>query len=264
MKSRSYRITLRIIFYFYLALVLALILVVPTFGQDGKVLFSDDFESYETGSVPSSPWTKSGEGKVAVDSTKSFSGKKSVHFISGEAYLNRAILTFASKDVFPLKKNRYYGRMKMYVEEASPDGVHWTMVESSGKVPGKDLVAEVRYGGQHNKRLMANYETVGASTDCWQHSSVKIPEKRWFRIDWMFDGQGRIMKLWIDGKQVDEITVKGRGEGCLGNDLNGEWIFPIFENVQIGWVDYQPNGGDRSVWIDDFAISETPFRKTED
>lgn len=261
MKSHSHLTSLRIIFYFNVALLLSLIIAGQALGQNTKVLFSDDFESYEAGSVPSAPWTKSGDGKVTVDSTRSFSGRQSVHFISGEAYPNRAILTFASKDVFPLKENRYYGRMEMYVEEASPDGVHWTMVESSGKVPGKDFVAEVRYGGQHNKRLMANYETVGAGTDCWQHSSVRIPEKRWFRIDWMFDGQGRIMKLWIDGKPIDEITVKGRGEGCLGNDLNGEWIFPVFENVQIGWVDYQPNGGERSVWIDDFAISEKPFKK---
>jgi hypothetical protein len=246
-----------------LTLVLILFSVAGTMGQDKKVLFSDDFESYSVGAVPLPPWSRSGDGKVFVDSSRSFSGEKSVHFVSGEAYRNRAILTFASDYVFPLKENRYYGKMEMYVEEASPDGVHWTMVESSGRIPGKEIAAEVRYGGQHNKRLMANYETVGAATDCWQHSSLKIPEGRWFRIDWFFDGQGNIMKLWIDGRPVNEITVKGRGEGCLGNDLNGEWIFPVFENVQIGWVDYQPNGGERNVWIDDFAISEKPMEMSD-
>jgi hypothetical protein len=151
--------------------------------------------------------------------------------------------------------------MFMFVEEASPDGVHWTMLESSGKIPGKDIVAEVRYGGQHGKRLMANYETVGTRTDCWQHASVKIPERKWFKINWFFDGTRNTMRIWIDDKPVNEITVKGRGEGCLGNDLNDEWIFPVFENVQIGWVDYQLKGGTRDVWIDDFAISSKPLRK---
>jgi hypothetical protein len=244
-----------------LVLLFCVLTAASAFAQDARYLFSDDFESYAIGSPPGLPWIKSGDGKVIVDSKRSFSGKKSVHFVSGETYRNRAILTFASSEVFPLKKNRYYGQMEMYVEEASPDGVHWTMLESSGKVPGKDVVASIRYGGQHDKRLMANYDTVGAKSDCWQHSSVKIPEGRWFRINWFFDGPRNIMKLWIDDKQITEITVKGRGQGCLENDLNGEWLFPIFEDVQIGWVDYQPNGGERNVWIDDFAISETPFGK---
>lgn len=238
---------------------LALVSASRLFGQDDNILFSDDFESYEAESVPSSPWLKSGGGRAFVDQAKSFRGKKSVHFVSGEGYSNRSILTFASDDIFPLDGNLYFGRMQMYIEEASPDGVHWTMVASSGKIPGRDVEAEIRYGGQHNKRLMANFETSGASTDCWQHSSVKIPERRWFRIDWMFDGKGNVMKLWIDGKPIDEITVRGRGEGCIGQDLNGEWLFPVIENVQIGWVDYQSGGGERNVWIDDFAISEKPF-----
>jgi len=263
-KPRSDQELLRIILYFIFSLSLALIPVGRAFGQDPKVLFSDDFESYSVGSTPSAPWAKSGAGSVTVDSKRSFSGKKSVHFVSGEAYANRAILTFAAPGVFPLKKNRYYGRMSMYVEEASPDGVHWTMLQSSGKVPGEDFVAEIRYGGQHRQQLMANYETIGAKSDCWQHSSVRIPEKRWFRINWFFDGHKDLMKIWIDGKMIDEITVKGRGEGCLGDDLMGTWQFPVFENVSIGWVDYQPNGGERNVWIDDFAISAEPFEKTGD
>ena len=219
------------------------------------ILFADDFETYALGSEPLGPWRKSGEGTASVDDQRSVSGKKSIHIRSGEGYKNRSILTFASPNVFPLKRNRYYGRMFMYVDDASPDGVHWTMLESSGKIPGKEVTAEVRYGGQHSKRLMANYETVGARTDCWQHSSLKIPEKRWFKVNWFFDGRRNLMRIWIDGKPVDEIGVKQRGEGCLGNDLNGEWIFPVFQNVQIGWVDYQLGGGTRDVWIDDLAIS---------
>ncbi len=225
-----------------------------------SLLFYDDFEAYPEGSVPALPWEKSGNGKAVIDSSKSVSGKHSVHFISGEGYKNRSILTFSGKDVFPLKKKRYYGQMQMYVDSASPDGVHWTMIESSGKVPGKDFRAEIRYGGQHSKRLMANYETNGVKSDCWQHSSVTIPEKRWFRVNWFFDGRRNEMKIWIDGVLINEITVRGRGQGCLDNDLNGEWIFPVFEDVQIGWVDYQLNGGERNVWIDDFAISSKPFK----
>ncbi|MEO5859791.1 MAG: hypothetical protein ABIR33_12670 [Pyrinomonadaceae bacterium] len=236
------------------------VLVLLTFGCD-RELFTDDFESYSVGSMPAAPWQKTGEGTAIVDDSRSVSGRKSVHFRSGEGYKDRSILSFSSPRVFPLKKNRYYGRMVMFVESASPDGVHWTMLESSGKVPGKGISAEIRYGGQHSEQLMANYETWGAKTDCWQHSTVKIPEQRWFSVSWMLDGGGNEMKIWIDNNLIDEITVKGRGQGCLGNDLNGDWLFPVFENVQIGWVDYQMNGGERNIWIDDFAISSRPIKR---
>ena len=239
---------------------LVTLLVLLIVGCD-KELFSDDFESYPLGSVPSSPWTKVGGGTAIVDGSRSSSGRQSIHFRSGEGYKNRSILTFSSPSIFPLKMNRYFGRMSMYVESASPDGVHWTMLESSGKVPGKSVTAEVRYGGQHSKQLMANYETTGAKTDCWQHSTLKIPEQRWFTVQWIFDGRRNEMKIWVDNQLISEITVKGRGQGCLGNDLNGDWIFPVFENVQIGWVDYQLNGGERSIWIDDFIITSRPIRK---
>lgn len=238
-----------------------LIIILTAFcACDAKksILFSDDFESYAEGEVPAAPWVKSGGGKVFVDASKSRSGKKSVHFISGEQYKNRAFIGLFDKAIFPLKKNRYYGQMFMWVDEASPDGVHWTMLQSSGKVTGKNFSAEIRYGGQHRKRLMANYETNGVKSDCWQHSTVQIPEKRWFKIAWFFDGKNNLMKFWLDGKPLDEIAVKDKGEGCVSNDLEGKWLFPVFENIQIGWVDYQPNGGERNVWIDDFQISSKP------
>ncbi len=226
-----------------------------------KLLFFDDFEKYADGQIPASPWKKSGDGQIFVDSSKSVSGKKSVHFISGETYKNRAFLGIFEKSIFPLRQNRYYGQMQMWVESASPDGVHWTMLQSSGKVAVKNFSAEIRYGGQHQQRLMANYETNGVKSDCWQHSSVKIPEKKWFKINWFFDGKNNLMKIWIDDVLINEITVKDRGQGCVSNDLSGNWIFPVFENVQIGWVDYQPKGGVRNVWIDDFQISANPLKK---
>lgn len=223
-------------------------------GCDEKTLFFDDFENYSTGEFTSKVWEKSGNGKVFVDDSKSVSGKKSLHFITDETYKNRAFISFSDKNIFPLKKNKYYGEMQMFVEEASPDGVHWTMLQSSGRVPKKNFIAEIRYGGQHNKKLMANYETNGIKSDCWQHSDLKIPEKKWFKVGWFFDGNKNLMKLWINDVLVKDLIVKDRGEGCVSNELKGNWIFPIFENIEIGWVDYQSGGGKRNVWIDDFKL----------
>lgn len=220
-----------------------------------SLLFTDDFESYNEGEVPASPWVKSGGGKVFVDAEKSHSGRNSVHFVSSEQYKNRAFIGLFDKSIFPLKKNRYYVSMFMWIDEALTNGVHWTILQSSGKVADKNFSSEIRYGGQHQKRLMANYETNGVKSDYWQHSSFQIPEKRWFKVAWFFDGGNNSMKFWLDDNPLDKIAVKDKDEGCVSNDLSGEWLFPVFENVQIGWVDYQPHGGERNLWIDDFRIS---------
>ena len=217
-----------------------------------NILFEDDFESYAMGSVPDSPWIKTGLGSVLVDNLRSVSGNQSVHFISGESYKNHAFLKLES--IFPVEKNQYYGSMQMYVEEASPDGVHWTMLQSSGAVNGEEYRSEVRYGGQHDKQLMANYETMGVASDCWQHSSVKIPEKEWFQVQWFFDGESDTMKFWLNGQLLEEISLSKKGQGCGAHETNDLWRFPVFENLVIGWVDYQTGGGQRKLWIDDVVV----------
>jgi len=233
-------------------LIIILILFGSSYAQD-NVLFKDDFEGYIAGDVPNKPWKKSGEGIVVIDTLKSFSGNKSVHFISGEGYKNRAFIGL--NHIFPVVKNRYFGSMKMYVEEASPDGIHWTMLQSSGRVRGQNFSAEVRYGGQHQQQLMANYDTQGAKSDCWKHSQVKIPEKKWFTLKWLFDGDHNTMKLWLDDVVIDAITVIDHGEGCVSDEIHNKWVFPVFENVLVGWVDYQTGGGVRKLWIDDVVIT---------
>jgi len=221
--------------------------------ETSHVLYQDSFEKYTIGETPNEPWEKTGKGVAIIDDTKSFSGSKSVHFVTGEGYQNRAFLGI--DHIFPLKNNAYYGSLKMYVEEASPDGVHWTMIQSSGKVADELYSSEIRYGGQHNKKLMANYETQGVKSDCWKHSQEKIPEGKWFTLQWYFNGNEDTMQLWLDDVLIESITVVDSGEGCVANGTNGQWKFPIMENVLLGWVDYQTGGGTRNIWIDDVIIS---------
>ena len=221
--------------------------------ERSNILYEDNFEKYTLGKTPEKPWKKTGKGVAVIDTKKSFSGSKSVHFITGEGYKNRAFLGI--DHIFPLVDNAYYGSLKMYVQEASPDGVHWTMIQSSGKVKDEDYFSEIRYGGQHQKKLMANYETKGVKSDCWQHSSVKIPEEKWFTLQWYFNGNEDRMQLWLDGISIGAITVIGKGEGCVDNGTNGQWKFPVIENVLLGWADYQTSGGIRHIWIDDVVIS---------
>jgi len=226
-------------------------------SEKSTVLFQDNFELGALGETPSNPWVVSGNGAVLIDDANFFSGNQSAYFKSGEGFANRAFLSLSK--IFPIPNNTYYGSMQMYVSKGSPNGVHWTMIQSSGTV-GNHYKAAVRYGGQHHQQLMANYDTKGVASDCWQHSRVKIPEKRWFKVQWYFNGPENTMQLWIDNQEIDQLKVTGFGEGCVHNDTQNKWIFPVFEKLDIGWVDYQKNGGTRHVWIDDVVIS-TAFIK---
>ncbi|WP_299883514.1 hypothetical protein [uncultured Lacinutrix sp.] len=216
---------------------------------DSKELFHDDFESKDL----KKDWKTSGNGIISIDTTKAFSGKQSIKFVSGEGYKNHAFINL--KSLFPLAENRFRGSLKMYIENASPDGIHWTMIQASGKVKGEDYSAEVRYGGQHQKQLMANYDTKGVKSDCWQHSDVKIPEGEWFTINFLFDTNTNEMQCAINGKKIDKLAVTNQGEGCVENDLNNLWVFPIFDTLSFGWADYQTGGGQRTLWIDDIIIT---------
>ena len=217
-------------------------------------LICDDFEKY-TGK-PSTPWTVSiNNGTVAIDTTKFRSGKQSVKFsTTGANNYQRAFIGLEGAP-FPVANNAFYGRMMIYATSAANDGVHWTMIQAEGPVAAQGVTnAQVRYGGQQMKSLMANYDTTGKKSDCWQHSSTKMPEGQWACMQWYFDGKTNTQKFWLNGKAIDDLTVVGQGSGCLTDDLGGKWYFPQdFSKAYVGWESYQKDDA-REVWIDDVAI----------
>lgn len=219
--------------------------------KDGDLVFHDTFDYYEVGTTPLGPWTSEGEGTIKVDTTKSYSGKQSIYFESGEGFSQRAFLSLTDTPLFPFIYNRITGSYYLWLDEASPDGIHWTMVQASGQVRDQNYTSEIRYGGQHEQQLMANYDTKGKKSDCWQHASSRLPEKQWVKIGWQFDGMNQTMKFWLNDTLIEELTVTKQGQGCVSHELGNQWIFPVFEKLMIGWVDYQSGGGSRRFWIDD-------------
>ncbi|HET9955876.1 MAG TPA: hypothetical protein VFQ61_15305 [Polyangiaceae bacterium] len=220
-------------------------------------LICDDFEAYTD--RPAGPWKLStNNGTVAIDTTRHASGSKSVKFsTTGANSYQRAYIGIEGTP-FPLSGNAFYGRMLIYVTQAANDGVHWTMIQADGPVAAQGVTnAQVRYGGQHMQRLMANYDSAGKKSDCWKHSQTKMPEGKWACMQWYFDGASNTQKFWLDGAAIDDLTVTGTGEGCLNHDLNDTWYFPqSFEKAYVGWESYQKDDA-REVWIDDVALGLT-------
>ena len=104
--------------------------------------------------------------------------------------------------------------------------------------------------------LMANYDSGGLKSDCWQHSQTKMPEAKWVCMEWYFDGPNNTQKFWLDGTAITDLTVTGQGQGCISHETGDKWVFPTFSRLYLGFESYQQDDP-REVWIDDVAIGAT-------
>jgi len=246
-------------------------------GACAKALFCDDFESHAAQMEPGGAWTvqKSAAGAAAVDTTRAASGKQSVKIgtTAGPGYKS-ALIGYGEK--LPLQSNVVYGRMMFWLEAAPTNSVHWTFITGRGKVPGQVYSAEYRYGGQQpisengtfvGSQLMANYETpdfyqtppVGPGTDCWFHADKKVvPVGKWACAEWKFDGPKNEMSFWLDGVELPDLHMQGKGQGCVNQPVDYPWTAPTFDKILVGWESYQDDEA-RTIWIDDVVISEEPI-----
>ncbi|WP_437738933.1 hypothetical protein [Sorangium sp. So ce1335] len=245
-------------------------------------LICDDFESYEGQGAPGDKWkvyTAKDGSAVTVDTTRAFSGTKSVKVTtpasSGDDYKS-AMIQFQDPAALPVEGNVVHGRMMFFLESAPDTDVHWTIIDGAGTVPGKDFqgmpyTAVYRYGGQHpiasGSQLMANYDTpgqwttppTGPTTDCWHHAEGKVvPVGEWTCVEFSFDGPNNEMRFWLNNEEITELKMSGTGQGCANNMENFEWTAPEFTSIGFGWESYQPDQP-RNMWIDDVVISTAPI-----
>jgi hypothetical protein len=235
-------------------------------------LYCDDFESYDT--APNGKWTvRVNTGAVAIDTTQHVSGTKSVKITSQAASYASAMIRIQDPSIFPLEGNLLYGRMMFWLEAAPTTSVHWTFIRGLGTVPGATHHAEYRYGGQQpildggmfvGNQLMANYETpdwyedkATPGSDCWHHANGRvIPALVWTCVEWKFDGTTNGMQLWLDGAAADDLTVDGKGQGCVNAPADFTWTAPSFSQLDLGWESYQTDTA-RTAYIDDVVLSST-------
>lgn len=76
----------------------------------------DDFEAYPSGTKPGGTWSVSGAvNSLVVDSTRAFSGTKSVLIKLPASANAQAFMSPPSKSLFPLKDNILFGRMMVFL-----------------------------------------------------------------------------------------------------------------------------------------------------
>ena len=228
----------------------------------------DGFEGATAGSAPAAPWKVevNGAGTVSVSTTRAFRGTKSVKITTPTAAYQKAFLVTSGAPLFPAAQGTLYGRVMMWLEggaQAAGNDVHWTLIEASGPVPNQTNVnAFYRWGGQYQTStppndIMANYDTSGKATDCWDHSKERTPLNKWACWSWKFAGPTNELELAIDDKVVADAHVVNKGEGCLANDLAGVWAAPAFTKTGLGWESYQQDPG-HTMYLDDVILDDKP------
>ena len=241
-------------------------------------IFCDDFEKYPVGTAPTTPWRASTNlGAVAVDTTQSRSGAKSVKLTTQERTtdgIKTAFIELTGSTIFPVTGDVFYGRMMFRLEAAPATSVHWTFIQGAGVVPGAGYHALYRYGGQLpimqgstfvGSQLMANYDTPDSysgtppQSDCWLHANkVVVPVGRWACAEWKFDGATNQMSFSLDSAPVPSLTMTGVGQGCVHQTTPFTWTAPTFDRLSLGWESYQSDGV-RTIYLDDVVVSRTPI-----
>ena len=228
-------------------------------------LVCDSFEDRTVGGAPGTAWkveTATG-GTVTVSDTRAYgSGKRSVKLTTPTATYQRAMMVMTGGPLFAAAstaKTTLYGRMMVWLETPAANGVHWTMLAGEGPVASKPGVrASSRYGGQQMGRMMANYDTSGAKSDCWQHSATVMPTGKWACFAWKLAGPKNDMTLAMNGKDITDLQVGEKGQGCISHDLTDVWLPPTFERAALGWESYQQDLG-HTMYIDDVILDDQPI-----
>lgn len=235
----------------------------PTMPSDAcaTALLCDNFDDDAVGMAPGQPWkteASQDSGTIAVSNERAFSGDKSVHVTNTAGAYKRAYFSLDGAPVFPGAGSELYGRMMMWLDVAPADGVHWTFIQGEGPAEGGAYDIFYRYGGQHQGKLMANFETQGVASDCWNHSQTVMPTKTWACLEWRFATATDEMQFWLDGTELDDLHVVGQGNegsGCVAQDWSGMWPAPQqFEVLRLGMEKYQQDGA-LNLWIDDVAVA---------
>lgn len=222
-----------------------------------NLLLCDDFES---GTLDTKTWSVNGTMPV-IDGVQHARGMKALHITknaNGASYIRE-------KKTFPAPNNTYYGRIFAYFNALpTPSGAftyaHWTFLAASGT----GTTGEIRVSGQ----LQNGKNLFGVGTDSgmdpkgtgdWTNSdkdpnnaAVPVPTQQWLCIEWMHKGDTNETRFWWDATEHPSLYTSAKKHGGNTND----YILPTFDNVWVGWQEYQATTETFEMWIDEVAIDK--------
>ena len=233
-------------------------------GQSGctgvVAVFCDDFEMQPTAAPPQGMFSvnTSGRATMMVETTKAYSGAKSVHIHvpqgAGGGTDPTAQLTFTKQ--FPIAANDVHGRAMVFLTR-NPNGtgnpnIHWDLVWTSAG--NKQYVLGSMYNdGAKAGAFMPVYQPPDDSID----TSTPWPEGVWDCIQWEFrygGSGGDLLEIKQNGKVIDLGTSTASGKAISQGHV-ATWAAGAWSNLVFGYVHYStPTPIDVDLWFDDLAF----------
>jgi hypothetical protein len=215
-------------------------------------LLCEDFETTELGAVPSG-WTRHGD-LAAVDDEDAHGGTRALR-LGPAANSERRIYHDAK-----LLGSQHWGRVYYKVQTPVPDAfVHSTLVSLTGAGPKNgrsdyrplDTVKQAKdtrdVGGRHN--FIYNVQIIGKSEFGSETSYDYTFDAQWHCAEYHLDASDQRYTLYFDGKDVLHFT---RGAGNYdGSDIPNE-----FDELRVGWINYQSAPPGFTAFIDDIAFDD--------
>ncbi|HEX7669255.1 MAG TPA: hypothetical protein VF395_06730 [Polyangiaceae bacterium] len=217
-------------------------------------LLCEDFEATAVGATPAG-WTKHGDQ----------SGVASDEFKHGAHSLRLgAIPTWERRiyhDVPAALGGAHWGRIYYKVQLPVPDAfVHSTIVAFSGVGPVNgpsefrvvDTVKQAKTDGSHHQFLY-NVQPQNSNPEFGTGTSYDYTfDGAWHCAEWHIDASKQEYEFYFDSATDPKIQfTKGAGK------YDGSDLPPSFEQIKIGWINYQNSPPGFVAWVDDLALDHT-------
>lgn len=225
------------------------------------VLFSDNFESgtvntqpagWENfiGWVPNNSNTLSGAQYALVDSSKAYTGGKSVHFKGGAApaQLIRQ-LPAGTQRLY----TRAYVNMSVAMGNVAGDNHEHIMgIKGSADANNETRVGQIKGVLGTNEAAKDN---IAPKMDKWW-SGPQMAANTWYcvEVDYLADLPYDTLRMRVNGSEVHSITS---GADWNNGAAPADWMSSTFKYVMFGFHSFSNRSAD--VWMDDIVVSTQPI-----
>lgn len=240
----------------------------PASCASGTYLLCEDFEGTAVGQIPAG-WNTLGE-PVAVTDTHAVSG---THSLECGPQNDGARRIWRDTSSLP---TTHWGRVRFKVKLPVPDAfVHSTIVEFKGTSPIDgahpdyrvvDTVKEQIQGFTNNGdgnhyQFLYNVQPYADRGETGRGGGYDRKfDDQWHCAEWYIDSAEQAYRFFFDGEELEELAIHN-GSGVYdgpheGQDEDDTTEIPdVFDEVSVGWTNYQSAPPGFTAWIDDFAIA---------
>jgi hypothetical protein len=220
--------------------------------DDTDLLVCEDFEGAAIGAYPEG-WDKRATGTwlgntMGTADDDAYRGTQSLRIAGGESGAQWLSYVGGLGEL----ATAHWGRMFVRVQTPAPwptDGVlHGDFFEARGPY-GENNTNSVRWGIVENTQQRFQWiYNVQRSTDEFGTGTDYIYEwdGEWFCMEWHHDQTTQEATLWLDGVEIEAISQSA--------ELNPE--IPVFDDISVGWANYQIASPEFVVHIDDVALDD--------